>query len=100
MDYALIWSESSKCDLRAIVRYIARRNPSAARRTGTAITDSVRILRRFPLIGAQYERDPSGQTRELLFKTYRIFYRVDEVTKRVVILAVWQASRQEPDLPF
>jgi plasmid stabilization system protein ParE len=100
MDHALIWSNSATCDLNAIVRYIGRRNAAAGQRIGAEITKAIGVLRRHPFMGAVYERDKTGRVRELLCRNYRIFYQVDEPAKQVEILAVWHASRQEPDLPF
>ncbi|MDB6034695.1 MAG: hypothetical protein JWM16_5033 [Verrucomicrobiales bacterium] len=39
MDRKLIWTERASNDIEAIVRYIARRNPSAAAAVGFGIYD-------------------------------------------------------------
>lgn len=36
--------------------------------------------------------------REIVFRSYRIFYDVSEETHRVDILHVWHAARGEPEL--
>ena len=43
MDRKLIWTEKASSDIEAIVRYIARRDPSAAARIGLGIYDRVKF---------------------------------------------------------
>jgi toxin ParE1/3/4 len=100
VEYNIVWSEPARSHLQGAVRYVAERNSSAAQRIGKAIVQHVEILRLFPFIGPVYERDETGQTREILCKNYRIFYQVNETARRVEILAVWHSSRDEPDLPL
>jgi plasmid stabilization system protein ParE len=99
MDYEIVWTESAAADLEAIVRYLARRNATAAESVRTGILDHVETLSRFPLIGPVYERERSGRTREIVYRSYRIFYRVEETAHRVEILTVWHGARGEPRLP-
>jgi plasmid stabilization system protein ParE len=99
MDYEIVWTEPAAGDLEAIVRYLARRSEAAAESVRTGILNHVEILSRFPFIGPVYERDRSGRTREIVYRSYRIFYRVEESSHRVEILTVWHGSRAEPQLP-
>lgn len=96
MDYQVIWTEPAVADLQAITAYIARRSPTAAERVGSAILRHVEILCTFPYIGPVYPRSRSGAIREILCKKHRIFYRVNEADKQVLILTVWHGSRDEP----
>ncbi len=43
MDRKLVWTEKASGDIEAIVRYIARRDPSAAARIGLGIYDRARF---------------------------------------------------------
>ncbi len=98
MAYKVIWSEQAIADLREICSYIAQDNPAAALRMGKGILDHVHILSQFPFIGPAYPRGTRGPLREIVFRSYRIFYDVSEESRRVDILHVWHGARQEPNL--
>jgi toxin ParE1/3/4 len=96
MDFKVIWSEQAIANLNEICSYIAREDPQAARRMGSGILDHVRILASFPFIGPAYPKGARGPLREIVFRSYRIFYDVSEESRRVDILHVWHAARAEP----
>lgn len=98
MDFKVIWSDGAITDLRIICSYIARDNPEAALRIGNGILDHVQILAQFPFIGPPYPKGARGPLREIVFRSYRIFYDVSEESSRVDILHVWHAARGEPEL--
>jgi plasmid stabilization system protein ParE len=78
MDFQVVWAASALSDVEAIVRYLARRSPMNAERIGRGLFERAEILATLPFIGATFVGDPSGQTRELLHKKFRIFCRVDD----------------------
>jgi len=47
---------------------------------------------------AQISKGARGPFREIVFRSYRIFYDVSEESGRVDILHVWHAARGEPEL--
>lgn len=96
MDYKIIWSDSAIADLRDICSYIASDNPEAAMRVGNGILDHAGILASFPFIGPPYPRGTRGTLREIVFRSYRIFYDVSETSRTVEILHVWHGARDEP----
>lgn len=98
MDFKIIWSEQALGDLRDLCSYIARHDPEAALRMGNRILDHVEILARFPFIGPSYPRGASGALREIVFRSYRIFYDVHEESHRVDVLHVRHGARNEPEL--
>jgi toxin ParE1/3/4 len=98
MDFKVIWSEAAIADLKEICSYVAQDNPEAACRLGRGILEHVRILSSFPFIGPQYPRGARGRLREIVFRSYRIFYDVSEEVRRVEILHVWHGARREPEL--
>jgi toxin ParE1/3/4 len=98
MGYKIIWSENAIADLQGICSYIARDNPEAAERIGNGILDHVFILTSFPYIGPPYPRGADGPLRQIVFRSYRIFYDVCEEDQRVEILHVWHGARDEPPL--
>jgi toxin ParE1/3/4 len=98
MDFKIIWSDAAISDLQEICSYIARHDPKAALRMGHGILGHVRILGSFPFIGPTYPRGVRGTLREIVFRSYRIFYDVSEQSQSVEILHVWHGARDEP--PF
>lgn len=96
MDFKVIWSDAAIADLHDICSYVARHDLQAAQRMGRGILDHVRILATFPFIGPAYPRGSHGSLREIVFRSYRIFYDVAEVSHSVEILHVWHGAREEP----
>ena len=96
MDFKVIWSDAAIADLHDICSYIARHDSQAAQRMGRGILDHVRILASFPFIGPTYPRGSRGSLREIVFRSYRIFYDVSESPRTVEILHVWHGAREEP----
>src|ERR1700676_3142947 len=99
MEYAILWTEPAVADLERILAHLAGHDPRGAETVRTAILEHVELLKRFAEIGPVYERDRSGRTREIVYRSYRIFYQVNEPEHRVEILTVWQGSRRNPRLP-
>jgi toxin ParE1/3/4 len=97
LEYKIVWSETAIGDLNEICSYIAEDNPQAASRLGRNILAHVRILASFPLIGPTYPRGAQGPLREIVYRSYRIFYDVFEDTRQVNILHVWHGAREEPE---
>jgi plasmid stabilization system protein ParE len=98
VELKLIWSEAALSDLYEICTYIAERDRQAANRVGRGILEHVRILAKFPFIGPPYPRGSRGPLREIVFRSYRIFYDVSERAGSVEILHVWHGSREDPPL--
>jgi toxin ParE1/3/4 len=98
-EYEIVWTLPAERDLEAIARYIAQRNPTAAARLVKAIVAEVSRLRAFPYLGSAYPPGSTSRNRELIYRKYRIFYRVVEAARRVEVLTVWHSARREPRLP-
>ena len=98
MDFKVIWSDEAIANLRDICTFIARQDPQAALRMGHGILAHVQILASFPFIGPTYPRGARGTLREIVFRSYRIFYDVSEESNSVEILHVWHGARDEPDI--
>ena len=99
MDWEVIWAASALADVEAAVQQAARHSVEAAEALRAALFASVDVLARFPEIGAVYEADESGRTREIVCRKYRIFYRPRPADRRVDIVLVWHSTRREPRLP-
>jgi toxin ParE1/3/4 len=96
MDFKIVWTEPAVQNLQDATAYISRDNLEAAVRFGNELFQHVEVLNTFPHIGPVYPRGSNGNVREIVFRKYRIFYRVNENQKAVEILAVWHGARQEP----
>jgi plasmid stabilization system protein ParE len=69
--FKIIWTEPAVCDLEKIDRYLRRRNPAAAERTGEAILNKASLLARHPQLGAVWEEEAGW--RLVVMRPYRFF---------------------------
>ena len=96
MDFKLIWTESSIEDLGGIVRFIALRDGSqVARQIGFGIYDRAQLLIRHPEAGSVLAEKQDANWRKLIFKSWKIAYRIDREARIVYIVRVWHAARNE-----
>lgn len=88
----LEWTEPALVDLEAIRDYIAQDSPANADRFVDRLFTSAKKLTDFPRIGRPVPEadDTSEDIRELIFRDYRIIYRV---TDRVQVLTVIHGAR-------
>jgi plasmid stabilization system protein ParE len=99
VDFKLIWSDSSIEDLGAIVRFIAVRDGSQiARQIGFGIYERAQILTRHPEAGSVLSEKQDSRWRKLIFKSWKIAYRLDQEAKVVYVVRVWHAARNEIDI--
>jgi len=98
MAYKLIWSPVSRDDLRDIVRFIARDNPQRAESFAYQLMAQTDKLQDHPEIGRSVPEHRNMTTREIIFRPYRIVYRVDHPRRLVEIARVWHAARGAPDV--
>jgi plasmid stabilization system protein ParE len=92
----IIWSPVSRDDLRDIVRFIARNNPQRAESFGYELMRRTDILQKYPeaaRIVPEY-RDP--RLREIIYRPYRIVYRLNFEDNSIEIARVWHAARGTP----
>ena len=99
MDFKLIWTEPAINDLEAIVCYLVAQNGSEnARKIGFAIFNKVQILSVFPEVGGVLVEKDDFCWRKLLFKSWKIAYKIHWEEKAVYIARVWHASRNEVEI--
>lgn len=96
MAYKLIWSPVSRDDLRDIVRFIARDSPQRADSFAYRLMAQTDKLQDHPEIGRSVPEHRSPTIREIIFKPYRIVYRVNHPQRLVEIARVWHAARGAP----
>ena len=94
----LIWSPASRDDLRDIVRYIARDNPRRAESFAYQLMARTDILQQHPEVGRSVPEHRDPKIREILFRPYRIVYRVNYERNVAEIARVWHAARGAPEL--
>ena len=87
----ILWTEPSLDDLRAIRDYIARDSETYAASFIESILSAVEQLSEFPHSGRAVPEANRPDTRELLFRSYRIIYRV--LPDAIHILAVIHGYR-------
>ncbi len=99
MEFKLIWSESSIQDLGAIVRFIALRDGlHMARQIGFGIYDRAQVLIRHPDAGSVLAEKQDASWRKLIFKSWKIAYRIDRDARVVYVIRIWHATRDEIDI--
>ena len=98
MAYKLIWSPVSRDDLRDIVRFIASDNPERAESFAYELMARTDMLQDHPEISRSVPEHRNVTVRELIFRPYRIVYRVDHERKVVEIVRVWHAARGTPNI--
>lgn len=96
MDRKLIWTERASSDIEAIVRYIARRDPKAAARTGLGIYNRAQILLQNPEAGTVLDELGDRGWRKLIFRRWKLVYTVRE--DAIIMGRVWPAAMGEADL--
>src|SRR5215469_10536336 len=96
MGYHVIWTDEAIADLRQIVAYIAKDNPSAAVKLGGEIIRKSMDLRDQPRMG-RVLREPKRDTlREFVIRPYRLIYEVDDAALTVKVRVLWHGARREP----
>ncbi len=95
MGEALVWTERASADIEAIVRYIARRNPPAARAIGLGIYERVQLLLTHPQAGAVLDELREGGWRKLIYRRWKIIYTIRDGI--VIVGRVWPAALGEAD---
>ncbi len=86
------WSEPALDDLENIQRYIAQDSPHYARQFVDQAFAATDRLADFPKLGREVPEAEAAQIRELIFRNYRIIYRL-ELPERVVVLSFVHGRR-------
>ena len=95
----VIWSPRALDDLDAIEAYIAKDNPTAARRVVAKIVLRAKRIVLFPLAGGFVEEDDKQRYRQVLQGSYRVIYRYESAANTAFVIAVIHAARLlDPDL--
>jgi len=91
------WTRVAQGHLRAIHHYIAADSPRHAQRVVDRITRRTEALKSMPRMGAEVAEYGDESIRELLYRSYRIIYRI--LPERVDVVAVIHGARLLPAEP-
>jgi plasmid stabilization system protein ParE len=98
MAFKLIWSPAARDDLHDIVGFIARDNPNRAMSFGYELISETDRLQEFPELGRSVPEYRDDNIREMIFRPYRIVYRIDHEQRVCEIARVWHSARGLPQL--
>jgi len=99
MDFKVFLSDNALSDLEGIVAYIAPHNSTAAERMGHQLLDAAFSLNTFPERGRMVPEFRRPELREIIFRSYRIIYRMKDADKSVEIVRFWHGARGFPHIP-
>ena len=94
MAASIQWLDQAKEDLRAILDFISRENPKAAKKYVEELQSACARLTEFPLSAPQYDR----RFRALVFRNHLAFYIYDEDARIVSIAMVLDGRRDIANL--
>lgn len=95
--YRIEWRPKAREDLRGIVQYIGKDNPTRARSFGQELRDKTLPLAQHPRFGRAGRPGLPDYVRELVaHRNYIVFYRVLDDAGIVEILRVKHAAQQMP----
>jgi toxin ParE1/3/4 len=99
MDFKVFLSDDALSDLERIVAYIAPHNAVAAERLGNQLLDAALSLRTFPERGRMVPEFRRPELREIIFRSYRIIYRMNDTDQNLEIVRFWHGARGFPHIP-
>jgi toxin ParE1/3/4 len=98
MDYQVVLSPSARADLRDIVRYISFDAPDRALEFGRFLISRTRLLAQSPELGRIVPEFDDPFTREIIVRSYRVVYRLDDSKHLVEVIRFWHGARGIPEI--
>jgi toxin ParE1/3/4 len=96
--YHVIITQKALADLRRLAQYVRDDSPQNASLIATMILESIDSLRsmpcRFPRVDTSRKR--GSEIRRLVVTPFIIYYRVDERTQSVPIIAICHGAQKQP----
>ena len=93
----LFYSKPALEDLKNIHDYIALDSKNAAKRFIFLLKERIKILKNQPLIGKEIYPDKYGNLRQLLYRSYRIIYLLENDI--LTIISIHHQSRLLENIP-
>jgi len=97
MGYQVTLSPSARRDLRDIVRYISFDSPDRAIAFGQFLVSNTKRLADFPQLGRVVPEFENSLIREIVVRSYRVVYRINEENQRIGAVRFWHAARGNPE---
>ena len=98
MAYKLIWSPVARDGLHDIVTFSARDNPTRSMSFGYELISRIDHLEELPEAGRVVPEYRNENLHEIIFRPYRIVYRINREAKLCEIVRVWHSARGVPQL--
>ena len=99
MDFKVFLSDDALNDLERIVAYIAPHNSVAAEQLGNQLLDAALSLHTFPERGRTVPEFRQPELREIIFRSYRIIFRMNNSDQSLEIVRFWHGARGFPHIP-
>ena len=99
MDFQVFLSPEALIDLERIVAYIALDNAVAAEWLGNQLLNTALSLRAFPERGRVVPEFGRSHLREIVFRSYRIIYRLNSHDNTLEVVRFWHGARGFPQIP-
>jgi len=97
MGYQVTLSPSARRDPRDIVRYISFDSPDRAIAFGQFLVSNTKRLADFPQLGRVVPEFENSLIREIVVRSYRVVYRINEENQRIDVVSFWHAARGNPE---
>ena len=94
----IYWTPKAKKNIHEIVEYISRDSEYNAKIFTKKLINSTRRLKNHPYSGRKVPEYNIPTLREIIYRPYRIIYRVNEKESQIEILTVYHGSRLLEDL--
>ncbi len=98
MGYQVALSPKARRDLRDIVRYISADSPERAVAFGQFLLTHAKKVGEFPQMGRMVPELGEPTIREIVVRSYRVIYRVDDGDCRIEIARFWHGARGTPEV--
>ena len=92
MGLTIVYSQIALRDASEIYNYISRDSVYYAKREIKLIKAAINKLKLQPLLGKKFEKSEDENTRELVFRNYRIIYDIGQ-NRQIIILSIHHHSR-------
>ena len=95
--FKVVFAPRADADLKSITSFIARRSSAeVAGRFGNQLIDKALTLTTLPERGRVVPEFDHPSIREIIFKTYRIIYRIQDDV--IQVIRFWHAARGTPQI--
>lgn len=95
----VVWSAQALRDLENIRDYIAQDSPTYARSFVGRLLQTTRHLPQFPLSGRAMPEANDPDIREVIYRSYRLVYRVRRDTVEIVMVTHGSRNLTDPSIP-